>query len=437
MLRNTYSNLSCLYYGVQDYHNDVKMAKEELRLCQQLRNNITTAYMHVGTAYLALDSTKQAKEAFDKVYLQISKAKDTPESQYLLTYLLCDYSDLGEIKKAKECFKLIKTDPLKDYSAYPCLAFAQYYESIGKIDSAIIYGDRIIDDGTNIPNMYDAAKILYRIYSKAGDINNAYKYANIYMKISDSLDFGERQKQAATVSNAFKYNFDQKKELELKEEKERYKYGLIILCFFAFCIACIAYVIYVRRRNRHLQKIITLSSELQRISEDSNQLRADIAQKEEELSKSSDELDGMKSELRRVNQELAEYGETLKAKELLLEEKMNQNKTFMRMLHKSDFEEKAEDVFSDIRESAKGKKSMAPADWKRLYQAVDTLYPSFKDRILKESGTLTEQQMRVCYLMRIGLSATHIHNLTGISRTTIWRWAQRYCQVPAHEGKNI
>lgn len=422
MLRNTYSNLSYLYYQVQDYYNDVKMAKEELRLCKQLKNNIDTAYMHVGTAYMALDSTKQAKEAFDKVYLQITKSPNKSESQYLLPYLLDSYIYLGEHAKAKECFKLIKTDPLKNYSAYPCLIFAQYYESIGKIDSAIIYADRILDDGTDISNMYDAAKLIYGIYSEAGDINHAYKYANIYMQLSDSLDFGKRQEQAATVNNAFKYNLDQKRELKLKKEKKRYKYSLIVLCLFAFIIICVGYVIYVQRRNRHLQKIIALSSELQRISEDGKQLRADIAQKEEELSKSSGELERMKSELHRVNRELEEYDETLKSKEQLLKDKMEQNRIFMRMLHQSDFEEKAEDVISTVREAAKGKKEMTSSDWKKLYHAVDTLYPSFKDKLLKDKGTVTEQQMQVCYLMRIGLSGTHIHNLTGLSRTTIWRW---------------
>lgn len=72
------------------------------------------------------------------------------------------------------------------------------------------------------------------------------------------------------------------------------------------------------------------------------------------------------------------------------------------------------------------RKNMKSADWKQLYQAVDELYPLFKDRLLKEFGTFTEQQMQVCYLMRIGLSKSQIQNMTNLSRVTVWRWVKKY-----------
>ena len=128
----------------------------------------------------------------------------------------------------------------------------------------------------------------------------------------------------------------------------------------------------------------------------------------------------------RVNSELSEYEEELKAKERELNEKMNQNKTFIKLLHQSEFEEKAEDVIHAIRQSSTGRRVMEPADWKQLYQAVDDLYPAFKDRLLKELGSFTEQQMQVCYLMRIGLSKPQIQNMTDLSRATIWRWVKKY-----------
>ena len=107
-------------------------------------------------------------------------------------------------------------------------------------------------------------------------------------------------------------------------------------------------------------------------------------------------------------------------------EKMEQNKTFIKLLHQSELEGKAEDVIHDIRMSSTGRKNMGSADWKQLYQAVDELYPTFKDRLLKELGTFTEQQMQVCYLMRIGLSKPQIQNMTNLARVTIWRWVKKY-----------
>lgn len=433
MLRNTYSNLNYLYYQVQNYNDAVDMALEEYNICKKTRGDNILPFMHIGAAYLALDSIKLAKAAFDSAYSHIINSKDISKQQYTLIHLLNNYSELHEMSKAKECLSLMIINPLEDFSAFPCMAFAQYYESLGDNDSAIIYCKRVLDDGTDINNMYDAAKLLYRIYRKMGDVNNTNKYADIYMQLSDSLDFGKRQELAATVNNEYQYHLDQKKEQDLKKEKEKYKSTLIYVSITALLLACIGYIFYVKRRNRHLQIVVALSSELQRISDDDKQLREDIIKKEKELEKSkksleksSDELNKVKQELQRVNDELSEYDDALKVKEQQLAEKMVQNKTFIKLLHQSELEGKAEDVIHAVRQSSTGKKNMTTADWKQLYQAVDELYPSFKDRLLKELGTFTEQQMQVCYLMRIGLSKPQIQNMTNLSRVTIWRWVKKY-----------
>ena len=251
------------------------------------------------------------------------------------------------------------------------MAFAQYYESSNQNDSATIYCKRILEDGTDIYNMYDAAKLLYRICKKTGNREEAGRYADIYMQLSDSLDFGKRQELAATVNYEYQYHLDQKKEQSLKDEKEKYKNTLVMVSLAAILLLSLSYILYVRRRNKHLVEVVALSSELQRVSNDDKQLRADIAKKEQELeqsknslAESTDELADVKRELLHVNAELSEYGKVLKDKEQQLAEKMDQNKTFIKLLHQSELEGKAEDVIYTIRQSSTGKKDMKSANWK-------------------------------------------------------------------------
>lgn len=441
MLRNTYSNLNDLYYIVQDYNNAVDMAHKELDVCKKIGADDIVSYMHLGAVYYALDSVRQAEAAYDAAFSRINSRKDISSYQYTLIYLLCGYSDLGKMPKAKKCLSLIKTDPLKNYDAFFCLAFAQYYESSGKPDSAAIYCKRILDDGTDIYNMYDAAKLLYKMYNKIGDVNNSNLYAKEYMKLSEKLDFGKRQEQAATVNNRYQYHLDQKKEQDLRDEKERYKNVLVVVSFVTVLLASLGCLFYMRRRNRHLQKIVALSSELQRVSDTGRQLREDIVQKEQELAtakasldKSVEDLNDVQQKLQHVNAELSEKEKALEAKERQLAEKMEQNRTFIRLLHQSELESKAEDVIYAVRQSAVGKKDMKPGDWKQLYKAVDELYPSLREKLMQETGPLTEQQMQVCYLMQIGLVNQQIQNLTGLSRTTVWRWMSKYDWISASGG---
>lgn len=433
MLCNTYSNLNDLYYKVQNYREAVDMAKKELDISKKMGKDVILPSMHLGTAYLALKETKRAKTAFDTAFYHIIRSKDISTYREFLIYLLCDYSDLGEMERAKACFLRIKQVPLAQLSPFSCMAFAQYYEAVGKKDSAIIYCKRILDSGRDLYNQYDAAKLLYQLYEGEGDTDSACRVAAVYMQLSDSLDFGERQELSATINNEYKYHLDQKKERELKDKEARYRNTLILVSLILFLLGSLAYVLYVRRKNKNSQEIVQLSSELQCVFDDEKLLREDIHKKENELAmlkmttqKSSDELDRTKLELERVNAELSDYEMALKAKEQQLAEKINQNKTFIKLLHQSELAVNAEDVIYTVRESSTGKRNMKAADWKQLYQAVDELYPSFRDKLLKELGTFTEQQMQVCYLMRIGLSKNQIQNMTGLSRVTVWRWVKKY-----------
>lgn len=433
MLRNTYSNLQYLYYRVQDYRDATVMAHKELDICKQIGADVVLPYINLGASYYGLDSLRQSETAYDSAYAGIIRSQDIARYQPYLIHLLCSYSDLGAMSKASKCLPLIESNPLEVFSVFSCLAFAQYYESLGKSDSAIIYCKHILDVEVDIFGRYDATKFLYRMYHTMGDTQQAAQYAEMYMQLSDSLDFGKRQELAATVSNQYKYHLDQKKELSMKAEKERYKTILVIVVFIALFLASIGYIFYVRRRHKHLQRVFALSAELKRVSENEKQFREDILQKDQELTdskkaleESSNELDNVKRELQRVSAELAEYDEALKAKERQLSEKIEQNKAFVRLLYQAELDGKAEDVIHDVRQLAAGKKNMHPINWKRLYQAVDELYPTFKDRLLKELGTFTEQQMQVCYLMRIGLAKPQIQNVTNLSRVTVWRWVKRY-----------
>jgi DNA-binding NarL/FixJ family response regulator len=383
MLRNTYSNLNWLFFRVQDYPNAAKFSIKELESCRQTRTDVVLPFVHLGASYRALDSVPQSVAAFDSAFAYIIHSGNFARYQESLACLLWNYSDLEKTEKARECLALITSNPLIEFDEVACMAFALYYDALGKDDSVAIYLKRVLDDGKDITNTFDAAKSLFEIYSEAGDCSNALKYAKVYKQLSDSLDFGKRQQLAATVNNQYQYHLDQKKEQELRDEKERYRTTLIIVCLVASLLACLGYIFYISRRNKHQQEVVALSTE----------------------------------------------------KEQLQAEKEEQNKAFIKLLHQSDLEGTAEEVIEAVRQASMGKRNMTAAEWKQLYCAVDELYPSFKDRLAKELGTFTEQQQQVCYLMRIGLTNPQIQNMTNLSRPTVWRWVKKYDWVLGLEDK--
>ena len=436
MLRNTYSNLNYLYYMVKDYPDALEMGIRELESCRLTHTDVVRPFVHIGTLYHVMDSLELAEIALDSAYTHIVQSGHISQYQESLVFLLYQYSYMDKIERARECAMLIDRNPLVDFEANTCMAFAWYYELLGKNDSACIYFKRVLDDGTDVDNMYDAARHMFSIYYDAGDSRNANMYADKYMQLSSSLDFGKRQELAATVNNLYQYHLDQKKEQKLRDEKERYKTFLLLLASCSMLFLCTGYICYIKWKKKRLRKEARLSSELQRVTKNEKELTACVKKKEAELQVARRSLEHSTKEMNRLQQELncvsgkvKEYNAALERKEQELLEKLEQNKTFIRLLHQSELEGKAEDVVDAIKKSSVGKMEMGTADWRQLYEAVDELYPTFKDRLVKEFGDFTEQQMQVCYLMRIGLTKHQIQNITGLARVTIWRWTKKYSWV--------
>lgn len=399
MLRNTYSNLNFLQYRVQNYKEALAMSKEELRISKELGTEDVVDHMHVGAAYKATGNAKEAVKEYDKAFHIADTTKDQSAYQESYIRLLMDYSGLGEIKKAQRCRPLIKEELNPYFSVLKDQALAHYYMACGKRDSAIIYSQRIIDNGKDQNNMYDAAKQLFRLYEEQGDVVNAHRYAVLYMHLSDTLDFGRRQEQAATLTNAYKYHMDQKKEMELRDEKEMYARTLFVSIFVFTLLGAGGAIVFIHRRNVHLRKMLELSERIEQMAHNEQELRKEMGRKEVELRESKEDLALTKkdlvntqAELDKANDKLTVHAATLQETEKMLAEKIKEGKIFLQLLHQSKLEESSEDVALRFRKAALGGEELTSDDWDQLYHAVDQAYPSFAEALLGKSGEVTKQQ---------------------------------------------
>ena len=391
MLRNTYSNLNDLYYNVQDYGNAALMARKELEVCRLLDSDRLIPYLHLCSSYIGLDSLSLASAANDSAF-NIFRASSVHErNNDNLVYVLYYYSMLNNKRMASLCHTMIMKDSLICSGFLPSLFFAYYYDCVEKKDSAIAYCEKALELSKSLEERYDATKLLFALNKSNGDDKTACRLAYSYMQLSDSLDFGKRQEKAAQINNQHKYYIDKNRERMLNEQKEKYRRTLYLGSFIAIMLLCLGYVIHITRRNRQLNKILSLNVEIERVNSQEKDLRDELARKESELN-----------------------------------EKMAQNKTLVRLLHQSELTDKAEEVIESIRQVSNGEKTMSQSDWDQLFTAVNALYPDFKEQMVNKCDALTEQQIQFCYLLRIGLSNVQIKNITNLSRVTVWRWMKKF-----------
>lgn len=383
MLRNTFSNLSYLFNGVNDNPNYLLYAKKECVLSAELGLLTDTSIQHLADAYTRADSLEQAMENYDLLFLQ-QKKEPNREMLFLLLY---SYSFLERLDKASECKLLVDSIAGTELSALntqEIKRLGRFYWLTNNFDKAKeCYDSILVMDGALI-DQYDAARYLIGICNWIGEREQASKYAIRFVQLCDTLNLSHNQQMAATVNNLYKYQRDKEEEHKVYEESQRNQRLSIgstvsfILLFF------VGIILNERKKRKHLQRVLSITGELE---------------------KSKEEQQKLLLEINRLSQ---------------------QNETYTRLLLQADLHNASEDVFHKMQQASKGLHQMNPNDWRQFYHVVDEQDPKFIEDVRDNLGTFTEQQMQFCYLLRMGFSKQQIQNITNLSRITVWRWEKKY-----------
>jgi septal ring factor EnvC (AmiA/AmiB activator) len=224
----------------------------------------------------------------------------------------------------------------------------------------------------------------------------------------------------------------------LKTERERALYMNIsaYAALFAMVAVFTFVVVYMRKKNKALKMQLALNDRLNSMKTQLSDIREETKRKERMIEDVKADLADRETNLMNVGEELQRNEQLLADMKKRLADKMRQSETLMQMLQQAEMEDAAGDVVAAVRKSAEGKKKLSAGEWRQLISAVNSLHPDFKDLLLQRNEGLTEQQVQVCYLMRIGLTGPQINNVVDISRTTVWRWTQAYRWIYSIEDPN-
>lgn len=434
ILRNTLSNLSYVYYNVQDYSNALKYAKEDYELSKEINDLDATTVLGVATSLIRLGKEKEAKQKLSETLHLLHNSRIEYYSQEIFS-LLYHFSVLKMKSEAEYCYADIKDKGISCDYADAMIAMGEYFIFKEKIVPAIEYYKGILNLPESYQGKYDACKELVNLYNRLGDKKLASFYADKFVKICDTLNLGERQRQAATVNNKFKYYQDEKRERELVERGKLYRLATCGVAVVSAIVLLLLLVFILYKRNARLKLLLEKDLILKKANQDIIELESDIADKDREVNNLLNSLELTNKKMEDMNRKIKETEAELFQNEQLLSEKIKQNNSFIKLLHQTELEEKASDVIEATRNSANGKYKMSSDNWKKLFRAVDELHPNFSGMLAEKLGRISEQELQFCYLLRIGLSNTQINNITELSRSTVWRWANKYQWIAVEASK--
>jgi tetratricopeptide (TPR) repeat protein len=432
MLRNTYSQLYLVYYRVQDYKNALRMAREEARIANELGVLDARTIYHEGASLVHLDCMEQALSVFKETLDCIERDGNNTGAFYKeLIPLLYHFSLSDSLDQARKCYDIL----LNSNTPYQLVndyydAFGTYYLACNRVDSAKFFFQKGVELGPRLENRYSSAKRLFFLYKAEGNLQSANDYADVFIKLNDSLNLGQRQELAATVNNQFKYYKNEEEERQLKEANERNRSRMIITVASSLIVLLLLLTFVIYLKNKSLKVLLSKDFELGKLKTTNQKLQEEIAHQEQELTDISRKHRVQEKELVTMREKVKAADVELELTRDQLEDRMAQNKKLLKMLNQSTFEENARDISRKVKLASKGQYKMEAADWATLRSSIDEIFPTFGEKVLRFAGTnLSEQNLRFCYLMSMGLSNSEIEHVMDLSRATVWRWANKYSWI--------
>lgn len=433
MLRNCYSQLCAMYTKVQDYGNALQMAKAEYEVARSIGTLDGITMIQLGNAYMRTDSFPQATEVMRMMLTENDTTNLTPD---ILCDLLYYFSLTDDTANARFCYtRFVDMPERHPIKAQQHISLGKYFLLLGLTDSSAQHYQLALEQGDSICK-YDACRKLFHLYEDCGEKEEAYKYASEFLRISTCLDLGMRQEQAATINNQYQYYKDKQEEDSIKAEKEimeLYLWMTLLITLTLISVICTVYTFRKYQRQRLLHEIsMTLDGDtgsdngneqethvLMRIKKGMDSARI----KQEEMAKKLEKAEGnIKEQEQCIERAKRDAEEKLQEAHRQMERGVN----LFKMAHLTELSKNDNDIVESIRKASRMEQELTSKQWSELISFINDRYPTFSQKIVTIHGPISEKQMHICYLLKMGFTNTEICNIMkDCSRSTIWRWKNR------------
>jgi len=288
------NSLGVGYLNKSDFRNSLAYLFESLRMNEKSgdEKNMTANLNNIGTAYIRLEDYDIALEYLFKSLDLSLKGNNKNHQASILLNIGDIYKSKGDLDKGLEF--LVKSrivseelkndiglsevyyniglnyylrgnmDTAKVYYfksfeikkrygdnvgiTYPLVGLAHIFYGLNELDSAYNYaieGYKSAVESDAFMEISEASELIHRIYASKKDYQSAYEYLTIHNKYRDSVSNENKLRQIGRLET--KYVFE-KREKELKSERNTTIYGSIAIILFLLFIAALIY------RSRSIQR---------------------------------------------------------------------------------------------------------------------------------------------------------------------------------------
>ncbi len=431
LLRKAYSQLSNLYKKQFDYSEALNVILKSLSV--SLKNGIIDFREHANAAscFFITNDTINTIKHYNTILESLNNTTINKSNSDIIAAAMGDYTLLGYKNEATTCYNSLINLRDEELPFNYLVNLAIYYEHIVSVDSAAAIMQKHYYTSCQIESKYDAARWLTRYYAQKGDYEKAAEYAIKFIDANEAVIDKINLEHTTNAKNFFQYRRDKEEEALVMQKAAKVRYNSMLVISVSIILLLSVVLFYFWRKKQLLAVILNKEENIK-------QAKALAAEKDIELAQEKREIAQKTRELETLNTTNSKLAKQLLAAEEDFKLLVAQNRELTKLMLMNDIAENDGDIIEKIKKTSKGKYHLNDDEWKELLGAIDRLYPEFTYEVQEKFKKISEPMLRVCYLMKIGLTGPQIVNLTDYPRQTVWVRIKRIQQImPMNEMQEL
>lgn len=420
------SQLGHVYAYSRFIDEALKTYQQALYFAEQGNDSINLSYVNsfLGRVYGLQKDWNRSIELYQKAISIAQQTSYIPALRLGLNELAAIYKCCEKYQEAADCLEQLISlgdDPLSGMEgAAVYLNLGDLYRLTENYDSAIPYLEKALQT-KNLYTKRSAYQCFSYAYAQQGNYKKAVEYNNLYWKCNDSIQKVENRKAVIAVEAKYKHEklLTEKQQLELKQSK---------LIFWGSSLLLVAIIIILLVYMDKKRITIRLFEQLHAIRSQIAENKRTIASYQEQIDSLSlrqsdyDDLQQEKASLEQEVSNLLEQNEKLNSQKSQILVRLNQKDEEIKQYEEIIKQrENTPDIFTRIKQAH----TIEEKEWPELIARTDALHQQFFERLRKAFPQLTDSDLQLCCLMRLGYDKKEQKSLLKITDDSLEKRKQR------------
>ena len=392
---------------------------------EQAKDSINLSFVsaYLGRIYGTQRDWAQAIVNYQQAISIAEQISYMPTLQLGLKELAIIYSRIQKYQEALACLQRLlsfekELSPKEKFAIY--LNIGDLYRLSEKYDLAVPYLEKALQT-TNLYTKRSAYQCFYYVYTGQRNYQKAVEYNNLFWECNDSIQKEENQKAVMEVETKYKHEklLTEKQQLELKQSKLIF-WGSSLL-FMAIIIILLVYMDKKRTTIRLFEQVHAIRSQIA----ENKQTIASYQEQMDNLSLRQSDYENLQQKKASLEQEvsnLLEQNEKLNNQKSQILVRLNQKdeeiKQYEEIIKQRD---NAPDIFIRIEQTH----AIEEKEWPELIARTNALHQQFFERLRKAFPKLTDTDLQLCCLIRLGYDKTEQKSLLKITDDSLEKRKQR------------